>query len=54
MSMVPGSTGNIFRGLGLRFQYRGDVHKAPGVTSAGPPNVPTQTAEPMIGAYFKF
>jgi opacity protein-like surface antigen len=41
--------------LGLRFQYRGNVYKAPNVTTAfGSNGGFTQTAEPMIGAYFKF
>lgn len=41
--------------LGLRFQYRGNLYKAPDVarlyTST---NAFTHTAEPMIGAYFSF
>ena len=41
--------------LGLRFQYRGNLYKAPDVarlyTST---NAFTHTAEPMIGAYFNF
>jgi opacity protein-like surface antigen len=41
--------------LGLRFQYRGNLYSAPDVTklytSTG---VFTHTAEPMIGAYFRF
>lgn len=41
--------------LGLRFQYRGNLYKAPDVsrlyTSS---NAFTHTAEPMIGAYFSF
>lgn len=41
--------------LGLRFQYRGNVHKAPYITkSFSSPDAFTQTAEPMIGAYFRF
>jgi len=41
--------------LGLRFQYRGNLYKAPDLTrlytSTG---VFTHTAEPMIGAYIRF
>jgi opacity protein-like surface antigen len=41
--------------LGLRFQYRGNLYKAPDLTklytSTG---AYTQTAEPMIGAYLRF
>lgn len=41
--------------LGLRFQYRGNLYKAPDLTklytSTG---AFTQTAEPMIGAYLRF
>jgi opacity protein-like surface antigen len=41
--------------LGLRFQYRGNLYKAPNLsklyTSTG---AFTHTSEPMIGAYFRF
>jgi opacity protein-like surface antigen len=41
--------------LGLRFQYRGNVYKAPDVTTAfSSTGAFTHTAEPMIGAYFRF
>jgi hypothetical protein len=41
--------------LGLRFQYRGNVYKAPAVTSSYGSNTDfTHTAEPMLGAYFRF
>jgi opacity protein-like surface antigen len=41
--------------LGLRFQYRGNVYKAPNITTVyGINRAFTHTAEPMIGAYFKF
>lgn len=41
--------------LGLRFQYRGNVSRAPAVTSSEGANGGfTHTAEPLIGAYFKF
>ena len=47
--------------LGLRFQYRGSVYKAPFLSTdyspspgTGSPDVFKQNAEPMIGAYFKF
>jgi opacity protein-like surface antigen len=41
--------------LGLRFQYRGNVYKAPSITTSfGTGGGFTHTAEPMIGAYFRF
>jgi opacity protein-like surface antigen len=41
--------------LGLRFQYRGNVYKAPNITAVyGSNGSFTHTAEPMIGVYFKF
>lgn len=41
--------------LGLRFQYRGNLYKAPNVSRLfTSTNVFTHTAEPMIGAYFSF
>lgn len=41
--------------LGLRFQYRGNVYHAPDLTSAlGSSGAFMHTAEPMIGAYFRF
>jgi opacity protein-like surface antigen len=41
--------------IGLRFQYRGNVYKAPELTNAfGSINAFKHTAEPMIGAYFRF
>ena len=41
--------------LGLRFQYRGNVSKAPYITTVySSVNAFRQTAEPMIGAYFRF
>lgn len=41
--------------LGLRFQYRGNLYKAPDLTSLYTSTDRfTQTAEPMIGAYFRF
>ncbi len=41
--------------LGLRFQYRGNLYKAPHLTSLYTSTDKfTQTAEPMIGAYFNF
>ncbi len=41
--------------IGLRFQYRGNVHKASDVTTAySSISAFTHTAEPMIGAYFRF
>jgi opacity protein-like surface antigen len=42
--------------LGLRFQYRGNFHRAPDITTAYGTSALafTHTAEPMIGAYFRF
>ena len=41
--------------LGLRFQYRGNLYKAPDLTTAfSSTDSFTHTAEPMIGAYFRF
>lgn len=41
--------------LGLRFQYRGNLYKAPNVSSLyTSTNAFTHTAEPMVGAYFSF
>jgi hypothetical protein len=39
----------------LRFQYRGNLYKAPDLTRLyTSTNVFTHTSEPMIGAYFRF
>ncbi|HEX4283564.1 MAG TPA: outer membrane beta-barrel protein [Terracidiphilus sp.] len=41
--------------LGLRFQYRGNLYKAPDLTTLyTSTNKFTHTAEPMIGAYLRF
>jgi hypothetical protein len=41
--------------FGLRLQYRGNIYKAPNVTTEyGSNGAYTHTAEPMIGAYFRF
>ncbi|MGD0939276.1 MAG: outer membrane beta-barrel protein [Terracidiphilus sp.] len=41
--------------IGLRLQYRGNVYRAPDLTSAfSSTGAFTHTAEPMIGAYFRF
>ena len=41
--------------LGLRFQYRGNLYKAPHLTTLyTSTDAFTRTAEPMIGAYFSF
>src|ERR1700739_1067647 len=41
--------------LGFRFQYRGDLYNAPDLTRLYTSTDPfTNTAEPMIGAYFRF
>lgn len=45
----------LFPHLGLRFQYRGNLYKAPNLSSLYTSTDRfTQTAEPMIGAYFNF
>lgn len=41
--------------LGLRFQYRGNLYKSPNLTTLFTSvDAFTHTAEPMIGAYFRF
>ncbi len=41
--------------LGLRLQYRGNVYKAPDLVNVVPStNAFMHTAEPMVGAYFRF
>ena len=41
--------------IGLRLQYRGNLYKAPDLINAfQSTNAFTHTAEPMIGAYFRF
>ncbi|MHB1958773.1 MAG: outer membrane beta-barrel protein [Acidobacteriaceae bacterium] len=41
--------------LGLRFQYRGNLYKAPALTKAfSSTGSFTHTAEPMVGAFFRF
>jgi opacity protein-like surface antigen len=41
--------------IGLRFQYRGNLYHAPDVSHAfSSTDAFTHTAEPMIGAYFRF
>lgn len=41
--------------LGLRFQYRGNVYKAPALANAfSSTGAFTQTSEPTIGAFFRF
>ncbi|HTW50043.1 MAG TPA: outer membrane beta-barrel protein [Acidobacteriaceae bacterium] len=40
--------------IGLRFQYRGNLYKAPDLTALyGSTNSFTHTAEPMVGVYFR-
>lgn len=40
--------------IGLRFQYRGNLYKAPDVTTLySSSNAFTHTAEPMVGVYFR-
>jgi opacity protein-like surface antigen len=41
--------------IGLRFQYRGNLYKAPDLTTlVSSTNAFTHTAEPMVGVYFHF
>jgi opacity protein-like surface antigen len=41
--------------LGLRLQYRGNVNRAPGIAQAySSTHAFMHTAEPMVGAYFRF
>lgn len=41
--------------LGVRFQYRGNIHKAPYlILDFGSSDLFTHTAEPTIGVYYKF
>lgn len=45
----------VFPHIGLRFQYRGNLYKAPNLTKLYTSTDRfTQTAEPMIGAYLRF
>jgi opacity protein-like surface antigen len=45
----------VFPHIGLRFQYRGNLYKAPDLTALfTSTNAFTHTSEPMIGAYFRF
>lgn len=45
----------VFPHLGLRFQYRGNLYKAPNLSELYTSTDKfTHTAEPMIGAYFNF
>ncbi|WP_162601666.1 outer membrane beta-barrel protein [Occallatibacter savannae] len=45
----------VFPHLGLRFQYRGNLYKAPDLTKLYTSTDRfTHTAQPMIGAYFRF
>jgi opacity protein-like surface antigen len=45
----------VFPHLGLRFQYRGNLYKAPDLTRLyTSTNAFTHTSEPMIGAYFRY
>jgi opacity protein-like surface antigen len=40
--------------IGLRFQYRGNLYKAPDLTTLyGSSGAFTRTAEPMIGVYLR-
>ena len=41
--------------LGLRFQYRGNIHKSPALTTAlSSTQVESTTYEPMFGAFYRF
>jgi opacity protein-like surface antigen len=45
----------VFPHIGLRFQYRGNLYKAPDLTKLyTSTDAFTHTSEPMIGAYFRF
>ena len=45
----------VFPHIGLRFQYRGNLYKAPDLTELfTSTDAFTRTSEPMIGAYFRF
>jgi len=45
----------VFPHIGLRFQYRGNLYKAPDLTKLyTSTDMFTHTAEPMIGAYLRF
>ena len=45
----------VFPHIGLRFQYRGNLYKAPNLTELfTSTDAFTHTSEPMIGAYFRF
>lgn len=45
----------VFPHIGLRFQYRGNLYKAPDLTRLyTSTNAFTHTSEPMIGAYVRF
>ena len=45
----------VFPHIGFRFQYRGNLYKAPDLTRLyTSTNAFTHTSEPMIGAYFRF
>jgi opacity protein-like surface antigen len=45
----------VFPHIGLRFQYRGNLCKAPNLTELfTSTDAFTHTSEPMIGAYFRF
>ncbi len=50
-----GTDWQMLRHIGLRAQYRGDIHKAPRVdTQLNSPNSFIHTAEPMVGGYYRF
>jgi opacity protein-like surface antigen len=45
----------VFPHIGLRFQYRGNLYRAPNLTQLfTSTDAFTHTSEPMIGAYFRF
>ena len=52
---VAGLDRGVFPHHGLRFQYRGNLYKAPDLTRLyTSTNAFAHTSEPMIGAYFRF
>ena len=50
-----GTDWQMLRHIGLRAQYRGDIHKAPQIDAQlNSPNSFIHTAEPMVGVYYRF
>lgn len=50
-----GTDWQLLRHIGLRVQYRGDIHPAPRIDAQlNSPNSFIHTVEPMIGVYYRF